>query len=101
LFLSQVTLTTENTIYQLYSLIKAVAPNTSPSTHQLNIQYDISGTGFLYIGNSAVSASSYGFVAIPGDSMNFQATFNGLGLDSIYLTATTNAQVVNIISMDM
>ena len=96
-----VTLTTSGTVYNIYTLMKAIETTISPSYNQLIITADPGNTGNVYLGDSTVSSSIFGFKLPTSASANFPAIWNGGGLEEVYVVADANTQKLDIIARRM
>jgi hypothetical protein len=68
---------------------------TPPGTHSgvdITIQ-NINSTGYVYVGGSDVSTSSYGFRILPNHSISFEVT----GRDHIYLVSSNGGMSAAVI----
>ena len=99
----QLTLTTGSTVYNLYTLMRAISGAVPTDgilpdrVNQLSIQLD--GSTTVYIGDNLLSASQYGAKLLStGDSLTAGPTFgNGVCLRDYYLMGGANGAKVNVI----
>lgn len=94
-----ITLTTQNTPYNLYTLAHAVDASIPQNAHQVIIQPSVANTGGgnLFLGGPNLTNTNYGDEIGVGDSTNITAEFNGVALDGIYLLSDTAAYIVNVL----
>lgn len=75
------------TTHSLVTLDNVTPTRLSPAgTHSgcdLTVQ-NVNSTGYIYLGNSSVSSSSYGFRILPNHSISFELP----GKDSMYAVAS-------------
>jgi hypothetical protein len=84
-------------ISNLATLLAAKDGNFPTRVQFLRIEYDLGGTGDLYIGNSAVAANNCGAHLVASQYKDFIVYGSGLVLTSdIFLISSVAAQQVNI-----
>jgi len=108
-YCKQLTLASNGTSYNLYTLLQAAAPSgvtVRKVACQLILQNDISdSTHKTFIGNSSLTAGSGGAdtgydIATAGAALTMGPfSSNLIHLDEIYLTSDTNSQLVNVIAI--
>lgn len=92
----QITLTTHNVAYNVYTLAHAVDSSIGRNAHQVIIQNAAGTSALLFVGGPSLSSTVYGYQVLSGDSVNYEADFNGVALDGIYLLSDTDGCVVGI-----
>lgn len=92
-----ITLTTHNVAYNVYTLTHAVDANIGRNAHQVIIQNAAGTSAQLFIGGPSLSNTEYGYAVSSGDSVNFQADFNGVAVDGIYVLSDTDGCVVGVL----
>lgn len=99
-YMDTVTLTTANTVYNLYSLLAAVTTDLPKPAQALMIQYDINaGAAHLFIGDVKMKANSASYGAALEASWSYGIDSLGanlLHLPDIYLYSDTNSQLVHV-----
>ena len=96
-WMGSVTLTTANTVYQLSALLSAIEKNLSTRLSYLRVEFDLGGTGNVYVGGASVASNNCGSHLVPTQQANFDVFDSGLVLTSdVYLKADTNSQQVNV-----
>lgn len=73
-----------------------LSPTGTHSGCDLTIQ-NVNATGYIYLGNSAVSSSSYGFRILPNHSISFELP----GKDAIYAVSSTNGMQAATITTNL
>lgn len=97
---SVITNVAPNTIEKLSALLAALDANFPTRLCLLNLEFDLTGVGNIYVGNSAVSATNCGRHMVPAQGQNIAAFDMGLILTTdIYLKADTASQQVNVIAL--
>jgi len=89
----QVTLTTQNVVYNLKTLILAIDPTFKDNYKQLIIQADDGNSAAVFLGNSAVTVAAYG-VKLP--AANDSVNINTGVVAGIHAISGTNAQLLNL-----
>lgn len=89
-----VTLTTQDTAYNVKNLVKAVdADYDDVASFKITVQSAKGNTGDIFLGGSTVTQSSYGQVLLAaGDKYE-----TGVGLENMYALADTASQALAIL----
>jgi hypothetical protein len=92
--------TTAGTIYQLSALLAALDANFPTRLNKLIVQLDTAATGFLYVGNSAVSPTNCGANLSPTGSLTINPAEDGMVLTTdIYLRSSVSGVQINITAL--
>ena len=90
--------TATNVAASIFSLIQTLRPNTSKRACFLQVQFDIAGTGNLYIGNSDVTSTNCGANLVASQAnQQFASDSNLILLDEIYLLTSAASGQVNLV----
>jgi hypothetical protein len=73
-----------------------LTPNGIHSGMDITIQ-NVNATGYVYIGGSSVSTTSYGFRIMPNHSISFELP----GTDSLYGVSSVNAMQVAVLTTNL
>jgi hypothetical protein len=100
----QLTLTTASTVYNLYTLMRAVTGAVPTDgilpdrVNRFSIQSDDSNqTANVFVGDSLLSSSQYGAKLAAGGSLSIGPTFgNGVCLRDFYLMGSADGTKVNV-----
>jgi len=90
------TLTTGGTVYNVWSLIKAVSGHTNDAgaCRELTIKGDSgNGAGKVYLGDMGVSSTNYGLDLIAGQSQTWRSAVNDVNLGLGVVTDTSGSKI--------
>jgi hypothetical protein len=92
--------TATNTASSIASLAAAKRPSLNTRCSFLQIQFDISATGNLYVGNSDVLSTNCGANLVPGQvGQHYAFDSNLIDLNNVYLLTSTASGQVNLLIM--
>ena len=100
-WLKTVSLTSLNTNYNLYTLMKAVDPAAPDRCCKLNLQLDVgAGAAKLFIGNDDISGTNFGVQLNAGQVKVWESgETNRILASQIWLRTDTNTQSVHVDSL--
>jgi hypothetical protein len=99
-FLGPVTLATAGTPYSIYSQTEGASPVYV--AHAVSITNDsANSSGVLYIGDSNVSSTVYGYSLSAGNTLSLTEVFNSVQLDSIFMTGSTDSMKVDLMCLEV
>jgi hypothetical protein len=94
-----------NTVTQLSVKLAALDPNLPTRLAQLYLEYDLTSTGNLYVGNNAtgapaLSATNCGRHLVPAQNQNVMALDTGMILTTdIFLLSDSATNQINVIAL--
>lgn len=97
---SIVTSATPNTVQQLSVLLTALDANFPTRLTMLNLEFDLTGSGNIYVGNASVSATNCGRHLVPAQGQNVASYDTGVILTTdVYIKADTASLQINVIAL--
>lgn len=92
-----VTLTSNGTVYNLWTLIKASFPNAAGACRELTLLGGpANGSAKVFVGGNDVSSSNFGQQLIAAQSTTFRSDRNNIPMSEMGLTSDTDAAKVDI-----